>query len=122
MGLLEEGLSAGLGDLGGQWSPGRNADGVGRVVKGWPGEATSGPSVSCHRPIEVGLSPSHPPDLGPWCTCVHVCTHVSACTRVLTPRDHPWDAWLCAGAPANVILPTPRATPARRSSSPPRGF
>ena len=116
MRLLEEGLSTGLGELGGQWSPGRNAGGVGRVVKGWPGEATSGPSVPCHRPIEVGLSPS------PWCTCVHVCAHVSACTRSPHSWRSPVGCMAVCWAPVNVILPIPRATPARRSSSPPRGL
>lgn len=93
-------------------------------------------------PSLPGRAVSEPPSrLGSWCTCVHVCAHVPACTRsphLRSPcvdahvpactrgphlRSPCVDAQLCAGGPGSCLpVPRARATRTRRSSSLPRGL
>lgn len=64
-----------------------------------------------------------PSCLGPWCTCVHVCAHVPACTRSSHLQRSRADAQLRAEGPGSRLpVPRARATATRRSSSPPRGL
>ena len=89
----------GAGVLGGQWSPG-GCRWCGQLA--WGGYL--GPFQSCHRPFQVGLSPSHPPVWVPGArvlTCVHTCQHAHA---VLTRGDPAWMHSCVLGAPVHIFL------------------